>query len=116
MSIELSITDWRSPDSRQLALNLASAQRAAQRLEGPFDDDAILDILEAAINKAIEEYQVGTDWQIDASVQYHPDPNGADQFNIWFRVYPPPPPVEDIPPEGLTEHVEPEPVPESPPG
>lgn len=115
MTIDLSIVDWRSPDARKRALALGKAQRAAMQHSPSFDDDAVLEVLQAAIDKAVAEMRVPDDWRIDAQVQYHDDPTGSDQFNIWFRFIPSPPVSSAIPPEGLTEHVPYEPVEETPP-
>lgn len=116
MSIHLSITDWRSEDSRRRALDLATAQRAAQQIEPDYDDDAVLDVLSVAIDKFVSEFKVGDDWRIDAQVSFDPDATGCDQINLWFRVYPPVPSPEDVPATGLTDDVSFEPVEETPPG
>lgn len=94
MSIDLHIVNWRSSDARQRALDLAKAQRAATGTTPSFDDDAWLEVLDAAIAKAVVETHLPDDFTIDAQVQFHDDPTGSWQVNIWFRVYPPAPEPE----------------------
>lgn len=90
MSTEFTIVDWRSADARERAADLASATRAANKVDADTpEDDLWLDALGAAIDVAVAAKDIPESYRIDATVTFIDDPTGAWQVSMWFRVNPP---------------------------